>query len=346
MSINAILLLADGNIKDITIKTPKKKKIEISDINISNNLFDNIGTNNVKIIGEIDIYNSKDKLIMYGFTEGIYENIHELINNESMLKLKYYGDILIIKINNKRIFSVDCNEYEKIFNDYFIENKEDNSDESDIEPTLNESDSESSISDSEEYDSDQNDIPTEDESYISNTDIQEILEDDNIDTRENTKKIFNTILNEIDTNSLEENIYLFCNELAIKRKIIPSFNNKNFKNMYINKARSIYSNIDKSSYIKNLNLLKKINKNKIDIEKLPWMSNQEIFPEHWKKIMDEKYKRDKMLYEEKQEAMTDQFKCGRCKSRECTYYELQTRSADESMTTFITCLNCGNRWKN
>ena len=76
------------------------------------------------------------------------------------------------------------------------------------------------------------------------------------------------------------------------------------------------------------------------------MSSQELFPEHWKKIMDEKYKRDKMLYEEKHEAMTDAFKCGRCKSRECTYYELQTRSADESMTTFITCLKCGNRWKN
>ena len=46
-----------------------------------------------------------------------------------------------------------------------------------------------------------------------------------------------------------------------------------------------------------------------------------------------------------EEAMTDQFKCGRCKSRKCIYYELQTRSADEGMTIFITCLNCGNRWR-
>ena len=29
----------------------------------------------------------------------------------------------------------------------------------------------------------------------------------------------------------------------------------------------------------------------------------------------------------------------------CTYYQLQTRSADEPMTTFVTCINCGNRWK-
>ena len=40
-----------------------------------------------------------------------------------------------------------------------------------------------------------------------------------------------------------------------------------------------------------------------------------------------------------------QFKCGRCKNRKCTYYQKQTRSADEPMTTFVTCTVCGNRWK-
>lgn len=39
------------------------------------------------------------------------------------------------------------------------------------------------------------------------------------------------------------------------------------------------------------------------------------------------------------------FKCGKCKSNKTTYYQMQTRSADEPMTTFVTCTNCGNRWK-
>ena len=76
------------------------------------------------------------------------------------------------------------------------------------------------------------------------------------------------------------------------------------------------------------------------------MSPNELFPENWKELIDEKYRRDKILYETKKEAMTDQFKCGKCSSRETCYFEMQTRSADEPMTIFITCLNCGNRWKN
>jgi transcription elongation factor S-II len=39
------------------------------------------------------------------------------------------------------------------------------------------------------------------------------------------------------------------------------------------------------------------------------------------------------------------FKCGRCKSMKTTYYQLQTRSADEPMTTFVSCLNCDRNWK-
>lgn len=43
--------------------------------------------------------------------------------------------------------------------------------------------------------------------------------------------------------------------------------------------------------------------------------------------------------------MTDDFKCGKCYQRRCSYYQQQTRGADEPMTVFVTCLECGNRWK-
>ena len=44
-------------------------------------------------------------------------------------------------------------------------------------------------------------------------------------------------------------------------------------------------------------------------------------------------------------AVTNDFKCGKCKKRECVFFQLQTRSSDEPMTTFVQCTYCKNRWK-
>ena len=39
------------------------------------------------------------------------------------------------------------------------------------------------------------------------------------------------------------------------------------------------------------------------------------------------------------------FKCGKCRQWKTTYYEMQTRSADEPTTVFITCHLCNSHWK-
>jgi DNA-directed RNA polymerase subunit M/transcription elongation factor TFIIS len=49
-----------------------------------------------------------------------------------------------------------------------------------------------------------------------------------------------------------------------------------------------------------------------------------------------------MKMDEKYEGM---FKCGKCKSKKTTYYQMQTRSADEPMTTYVTCMDCDAKWK-
>ncbi|SIO73225.1 transcription elongation factor S-II [Babesia microti strain RI] len=40
-----------------------------------------------------------------------------------------------------------------------------------------------------------------------------------------------------------------------------------------------------------------------------------------------------------------QFTCFKCKQSKTVYTQVQTRSSDEPMTTFVTCLVCQNRWK-
>ena len=183
----------------------------------------------------------------------------------------------------------------------------------------------------------------------NNAEIKEKLLE-NQDFIVNRERFINLLLN-LDIESekvikIEESVIDFTIKTAFNRKIQQSWENPLFRKIYVNKCRSLYTNLDSSSYIKNENLITRVtNRIDFDIENIASMSYQELFPEIWKKMMDDKYKREKLLYEEKQEAMTDQFKCARCKSRKCTYYELQTRSADEAMTIFITCINCGNRWK-
>ena len=64
-----------------------------------------------------------------------------------------------------------------------------------------------------------------------------------------------------------------------------------------------------------------------------------MMPEKWLDLINQKKIKDENKYTPKIEASTDNFTCYKCKSKKCTHYQLQTRSADESMTTYVTCLD-------
>jgi len=145
--------------------------------------------------------------------------------------------------------------------------------------------------------------------------------------------------------NIENGIYNFSINQAEKKNIIKRWTNKKFKDIYIHKGMSLFSNLKENNYIGNKRLLSRLKNNEFEANQLAFMKPQHTFPENWKELLDEKNKRDKMLYETRTETATDMFQCGRCKEKKCTYYQLQTRSADEPMTTYVTCLNCGKRWK-
>jgi hypothetical protein len=157
---------------------------------------------------------------------------------------------------------------------------------------------------------------------------------------------FNGIVDDLElSRTIEKSIYNsiihFCKEKHIQR----TWNNSVFKKIYLSKIISIYSNINKDSYIGNVEFLDRIKRKEIDPCKIGQISSIDIFPEKWKELVNKKFEQDKKLNEYKPEAMTDIFKCRKCGSRQCSYYELQTRSADEPMTQFITCLKCNTRWR-
>ncbi len=139
--------------------------------------------------------------------------------------------------------------------------------------------------------------------------------------------------------NLEIGIYNYAVTCADRRDIVKKWNNCYFTQLYIDKLRSIYSNL------KNIEVKDLILKNKIKPHELAFMSHQELLPSKWNELLELKKIRDENKYQPKLEASTDDFTCWKCRSKKCTYYQLQTRSADEPMTTFVTCLDCGSRWK-
>jgi len=123
----------------------------------------------------------------------------------------------------------------------------------------------------------------------------------------------------------------------------PSWENKWFSNIYKHKFLQIQYNMLKSPTLKQ----KIINKD------LKTSEVVELKPQHlWpggptdKTIEDRIVKDLRKAYLAKENQNQEGFfTCNRCKTKKTTYYQLQTRSADEPMTTFVTCLNCGNHWR-
>jgi DNA-directed RNA polymerase subunit M/transcription elongation factor TFIIS len=158
--------------------------------------------------------------------------------------------------------------------------------------------------------------------------------------------INNLKIPELEAKDLEIGVFNSSIDYANNYGIQLSWNCQLFMETYINISRSIYSNISKTSYVKNENLYDRmIVKKEFLPHMLPYMQYHNIFPERWKEIIEKNQRRFKAAYEIKLVAMSDMITCMRCKSKKVSYYELQTRSGDEASTLFMNCLICGKKWK-
>ena len=154
-----------------------------------------------------------------------------------------------------------------------------------------------------------------------------------------------TSLDDLYVKDFEIGIYNWCIKQADEHRIAKNWQNPKFKTLYLEKTRSILSNIDKDSYIGNECLLKRLEEKEFLPHDIPFMKPDNVFPNRWKESIEAYLKRFENAYENKAVAMTDMFKCGKCKKKECTYYEMFSRSADEPAVIHIRCINCGNSWK-
>lgn len=147
-------------------------------------------------------------------------------------------------------------------------------------------------------------------------------------------KIHEIIQNETLSENIEIGIYNYSIREASDKKISKKWTNSYFSEIYISKAKSVLFNITPE-------LVQSIK----DPHLIAFMTHQELNPKKWKEMLTKKEKRDEHLFSNKITATTTDFTCFKCKKNNCTYYQLQTRSADEPMTTFVTCVNCEVHWR-
>ena len=139
--------------------------------------------------------------------------------------------------------------------------------------------------------------------------------------------------------NLEKGIYNYAIKEANSKKIIKKWDNIYFAQLYVDRLRSIFINL-KNPFFQEL-----IKTDELTPQAIAFMTHQEMNPERWRVLINNKMIRDASKYVTNIAASTDMYTCKKCRSKKCTYYELQTRSADEPATIFVTCLDCGKHWK-
>nr|XP_061802214.1 transcription elongation factor A protein 2-like [Nerophis lumbriciformis] len=135
-----------------------------------------------------------------------------------------------------------------------------------------------------------------------------------------------------------------CSLLAaqIEEQIFEDFKSTDIK--YKARLRSRISNLKDQ---KNPDLRRNVLSGNISTRRIASMTSEEMASEELKKI------RETLTQESIREhqlskvsgSKTDMFVCKNCRGKNCTYTQVQTRSADEPMTTFVVCNDCGKRWK-
>ena len=158
-------------------------------------------------------------------------------------------------------------------------------------------------------------------------------------------KLCSDICNEEECLELEMGIYNGSLEEAKKRLVPQTWDHESFRWIYTMISKRVISNFQPNSYVRNSHLIERWKEGEFTLQEIGHWSSYELHPNFWKGLKDQQFRREQRILEGNTSMATDRFRCSRCQKKMTTYYEMQTRSADEPMTIFINCMNCGKQWK-
>ena len=140
---------------------------------------------------------------------------------------------------------------------------------------------------------------------------------------------------------LERSCYNYTISKAIDENIMATWSNDIFCALYHATCYKISSNTDASNEISNKQLISKILDKTIDINALPSMTSQELYPEQYTDILQRIAASKNIVQSVKTSAM---YRCSKCKENKCTIVPRFNRSLDEGVNLTVTCMNCSFEW--
>jgi DNA-directed RNA polymerase subunit M/transcription elongation factor TFIIS len=168
------------------------------------------------------------------------------------------------------------------------------------------------------------------------------MKDDLQGTRLKARGYLCTALNETLGERLETLIFNWT--LSKFKPCLRYWENPEVRKQYTEKVLQLKSNICNTA---NPHLKRRIVDGSVSLRQLVEMHPYDMFPERWEDIfLQVARKRIKKELTEDVATMPDGlFTCGACKSKKTSFTQLQTRSADEGLTTYVQCHNCKKNWK-
>lgn len=116
-----------------------------------------------------------------------------------------------------------------------------------------------------------------------------------------------------------------------------------FRYRYTTRALSLAFNL---RHPRNPGLGDRVRARQESLKRFANMTPHEMFPELYEPIYERLAARElRRMAVSHENAPDGAYTCRACKSKKTQYTCMQTRSADEPMTIYVSCLQCGRRWK-
>ena len=142
---------------------------------------------------------------------------------------------------------------------------------------------------------------------------------------------FNQIFDNTKVSSnIEKSVYNYTIDICNNSGVCCDWSSEIFKFTYFITFKKVQNYLNIPNIVENI-----INK-KILSKDIAYLTSQDVYPDKFS---------ESQIFQQEEVQEEGIFMCGKCGSKKTTYYSLQTRSADEPMTNFITCCECKHRWK-